>query len=128
MRAKEHLRINIVGGAVIGGLRNVYRQSKRRKQDPSSSFKWGEFLVAVLLAAIATATTYRLPDKIEPATNWKHRGPFHSWAVLAASVIGAVAAYLFTFLPLWVRDAVADAFLGNALHLAADATTPMGLN
>ncbi len=33
MRAKEHLRINIVGGAVIGGLRNFYRQSKRRKQD-----------------------------------------------------------------------------------------------
>ena len=128
MRAKEHRRINIVGGAVIGGIRNFYRQSKRRKQDPSSSFKWGEFLFVVLLSVAATVATYKLPDLIEPATNWNHRGPFHSWAVLVASLIGAIVVYFATFLPLWVRDAASDALVGNALHLAADATTPMGLN
>ena len=29
MRAKEHRRINIIGGVVIGGLRNIKRQAER---------------------------------------------------------------------------------------------------
>ena len=125
-RAKEHRRINIIGGVVIGGLRNVKRQTERMKLDPSRSFDWGELLVSVALSGAATLATYRVPDMIEPADSWDHRGSFHSVTVLALSA-GAALAVQETNLPPLIRDAISDAFTGNALHLAADARTKMGL-
>lgn len=125
-RAKEHRRINIIGGIVIGGLRNIKRQTERMELDPSLSFDLGELLVSVALSGAATTATFRVPDIIEPANNWDHRGSFHSYTVLALSVGGALAVQEANLHPL-IRDAISDALMGNALHLAADARTKMGL-
>lgn len=68
-----------------------------------------------------------LPDFIEPGRSSDHRGGFHSWRALVASLIlAAMGLYLMPRDPLLYHPAF---FLpwGYAAHLLADALSPSGL-
>jgi membrane-bound metal-dependent hydrolase YbcI (DUF457 family) len=73
-----------------------------------------------------------MPDVLEPATDWTHRGLGHSRRVLkfsaeifAATGLTGLFSYLIpALLPSYV---ISSFFLGYAMHLLADATTPAGL-
>jgi membrane-bound metal-dependent hydrolase YbcI (DUF457 family) len=74
-----------------------------------------------------------LPDILEPATNSKHRGIFHSWWALKCIVciFGiSVAITLVLALPESTKGivfAVSCCALGYSFHLLADSTTRRGL-
>jgi len=73
-----------------------------------------------------------MPDVIEPAHTWSHRGIIHSrramkvsgWLFAFTAIFGVFQA----FDPqLSLSYLVSGFFLGYVLHLLADATTPAGL-
>jgi len=73
-----------------------------------------------------------IPDLLEPATNWMHRGTCHSKRALKFTVkvfaivvlIGLLSFFFSTFLIFYI---IASFFLGYIAHLLADATTTVGL-
>ncbi|MCK9580842.1 MAG: metal-dependent hydrolase [Methanoregula sp.] len=73
-----------------------------------------------------------IPDIIEPATSFRHRGLFHSVGVLVAMIllfgstalIALVIAFFSEFSGFYL---VSCFFLGYLFHLLADSITPMGL-
>lgn len=80
------------------------------------------WLIGVFLAVLGSV----IPDKIEPATHWTHRGTFHSKKTLKISgQVFVVAAALGLFTPIFYY--VSCFFLGYAFHLLADSTTKVGL-
>jgi membrane-bound metal-dependent hydrolase YbcI (DUF457 family) len=90
---------------------------------PASTMLMGFF--AALLGSV-------MPDVIEPARTWSHRGSGHSRRAMrfAASVFVFTAMLgLFQYFDpsLALSYIVSCFFLGYALHLLTDATTPAGL-
>ena len=73
-----------------------------------------------------------MPDVMEPARDWTHRGLCHSRrAMKIAAGIFAITALLGLF-QVFIRDLflaylASGFFLGYAVHLLADSTTPAGL-
>jgi len=74
-----------------------------------------------------------LPDTLEPATNSKHRGVFHSWRVLKCivSIFGfSLVISLILLLPdvtKLIVFGISCFALGYSFHLLADSTTKRGL-
>ncbi len=108
-----------VGAAVaVGGL-----VLASEKDQPDTS--------AMLLAASGLAYFFgTLPDILEPAHHPNHRQFFHSWAIAGMVGYGIYKAYR------WETETTAQKcvrFAGMVIggtylvHLAMDATTPMGL-
>jgi len=87
----------------LSGLPPVYR-----------SAAWLSVILAVLLFGLSIAARSLFP----------HRGPVHSLAFGAAATLSVVTATLILSGSLWIPLAFA---WGWATHLAADATTKMGL-
>jgi len=90
---------------------------------PTNTMLMGFF--AVLFGSV-------MPDVLEPATDWTHRGLGHSRRALKFSVeifaISALLGLFSFFIPDLSPSYVASGFfLGYAVHLVADATTPAGL-
>ncbi len=86
----------------------------------------------LLYAFIAVVLGSNLPDILEPATSWTHRGVFHSKKALkliekifiATVFIGILVYVIYIFSIFYV---ISNFFLGYALHLLADSTTKVGL-
>ena len=90
---------------------------------PANTMLMGFF--AALLGSV-------VPDVLEPARTWTHRGLGHSRRALKFSAeIFAISALvgLFSFFitDLALSYVVSGFFLGYGVHLLADATTPAGL-
>jgi membrane-bound metal-dependent hydrolase YbcI (DUF457 family) len=85
----------------------------------------GLFAAGILAAAFGSL----LPDLLEPATNARHRGLFHSRRVLECAVLFFLAAAALTVLaPGTLLPLACSAFLlGYAAHLLADSLTRAGL-
>ena len=117
MRSSGHIGIGIIAflgyACVIGGIVSTIN-------DP---WIWGG--VAVVIGSI-------IPDWIEPATSYWHRGLFHSSGTLMAvgllfgstALIAVIIAFLSTFSAFYI---ISCFFLGYLFHLLADSITPMGL-
>jgi membrane-bound metal-dependent hydrolase YbcI (DUF457 family) len=73
-----------------------------------------------------------IPDILEPASNWMHRGLGHSKRALkfigkifiVTAFLGALAFFNSLFFIFYI---ISSFFLGYVAHLLADATTPVGL-
>jgi len=117
MNSRVHIAIGIIVfflyaygiGSVANSLRHLWI--------------WG--LAAVVIGSIT-------PDIIEPATNYRHRGIFHSYRALFAVIFlfgGAalVAPGVAFFSDLSAFYLASCFFLGYLSHLLADSITPMGL-
>jgi len=76
-------------------------------------------ILSVLIGSI-------IPDIIEPATNWKHRGYGHSKRILIRL---AQFLLLFSFIAIFFQYVliVSSFLLGYLIHLLADSTTKIGL-
>jgi len=84
------------------------------------------FLSAFFPAIIGSGIGSLLPDLIEPAIDYKHRGFFHSKRMLKYLVIPLLISFpLMFFVPLF--DWVFFGLIGYEMHLIADSTTTMGL-
>lgn len=117
MRSSEHIGIGIIVflgySWVIGGIVSTIN-------DP---WIWGG--AAVVIGSI-------IPDWIEPATSYRHRGLFHSFSTLMAvgllfgstALIAVITAFLSAFSAFYL---ISCFFLGYLFHLLADSITPMGL-
>src|SRR5512136_2232169 len=86
----------------------------------------------MLLGFFAVAFGSVMPDALEPAWTWSHRGLGHSRrAMKGAAELFAVSAVLglFQFLDpmLTFSYIISGFFLGYAVHLLADSVTPAGL-
>jgi len=82
----------------------------------------GLWLVGAFAAAIGSV----IPDLLEPAKHWTHRGTFHSKKALNLTIwIFAITAIFSLFLSLFFY--LSSFFLGYMLHLLADSTTKVGL-
>ena len=85
-----------------------------------------------ILGIIAVVTGSLIPDILEPATSYRHRGLFHSVMAFIASVflfgstalIAVAIAFFSDFSAFYIASCF---FLGYMFHLLADAMTPMGL-
>ena len=67
-----------------------------------------------------------LPDIIEPADHYRHRAFFHSRSLLKYLLIGTLVSLVLSF-PVPIFWFMFYACIGYVMHLAADATTKMGL-
>jgi len=117
MNSREHIGIGIIAffmyayfiGNIVSSINNAWI--------------WG--VVAVVIGSI-------IPDIIEPATSFRHRGLFHSVGALIAMVflfgstalIALAVAFFSEFSAFYL---VSCFFLGYLFHLLADSITPMGL-
>jgi membrane-bound metal-dependent hydrolase YbcI (DUF457 family) len=80
------------------------------------------WLIGAFLAVLGSV----IPDKLEPATHWTHRGKFHSKKTLSlAEKIFAGTALIALFTPIFYY--ISCFFLGYVFHLLADSTTKVGL-
>lgn len=86
-------------------------------------FGWGEWWGFVIIGA---AMGIMLPDKLEPATNYKHRDFFHSGKMLKILLIATLVAFGFGFLIKWAWW-LTGLCVGCVIHLLRDSTTTMGL-
>ncbi len=86
----------------------------------------------VLLGFFAALFGSVMPDVLEPARTWSHRGLAHSRkALTGAAELFAVTAFLGLFMyldgSLSLSYVVSGFFLEYAFHLLADSLTPAGL-
>jgi len=86
----------------------------------------------ILICFFAALFGSVMPDVLEPARDWTHRGLCHSRrAMRFTAEIFAVTAVLGLFQvydhDLFMAYLASGFFLGYAMHLLADATTPAGL-
>jgi len=84
---------------------------------------WG--IIVVVIGSL-------IPDFLEPATSYRHRGLFHSLRAFKASVFLFGSTALFAvgiafFSEFSVFYLASCFFLGYMFHLIVDAITPMGL-
>jgi len=73
-----------------------------------------------------------MPDVLEPARDWTHRGIGHSRRAMKTSLWIFVATAVLGLFQIWNHELflsylASGFFLGYALHLLADSTTPAGL-
>jgi membrane-bound metal-dependent hydrolase YbcI (DUF457 family) len=86
----------------------------------------------IIYAAIGAILGSIIPDVIEPASNWMHRGIGHSKRALKLTgkifvitgLLGVLSYFHSIFFNFYI---IASFFLGYVAHLLADATTPVGL-
>jgi len=117
MRSREHIGIGILAflgyayviGSIVGAI-----------NDP---WIWG--VIAAVIGSV-------IPDKIEPATSFRHRGLFHSMGALRTAgllfgVSALTAVIIAFFSPFPAFYIISCFFLGYFFHLLADSITPMGL-
>ena len=88
-------------------------------------FPWIYGLIIVSIGSI-------LPDILEPATSWRHRGIFHSMRVLLIilplfCIVSLITLIVSFFSPSNLFYYLACFFLGYAFHLLVDSLTPRGL-
>jgi membrane-bound metal-dependent hydrolase YbcI (DUF457 family) len=86
----------------------------------------------ILLGFFAALFGSVMPDVLEPPRHWTHRGLSHSRrAMKFAAELFALTAVLgffqYSIHGLYLSYLASGFFLGYALHLLADATTPAGL-
>jgi membrane-bound metal-dependent hydrolase YbcI (DUF457 family) len=86
----------------------------------------------ILIGLFAALFGSVMPDVLEPATSWTHRGLGHSRRAMKFSawvfVFTAVLGLFQIFDPsLSLSYLISGFFLGYALHLLADSITPAGL-
>jgi membrane-bound metal-dependent hydrolase YbcI (DUF457 family) len=87
---------------------------------------------SILLGLFAAFFGSVMPDVLEPARDWAHRGFCHSRRVMKFTAeIFAVTALVGLF-QMFIHDLflvylASGFFLGYAVHLLADSTTPAGL-
>lgn len=109
-----HVLIGAIGGALL------YVVHKRWMGEPIS-------LAGLLFAAGLGAMAATIPDLLEPPIHPNHRGTAHS----ALALLGVAYTAMETVSSDALTDADKELILalaaGYASHLAADATTPMGL-
>lgn len=79
----------------------------------------GEYLVWSFIGVL-------VPDRLEPANNYKHRSFFHSKRMLKKLVLVMLICFGIGFFAHWLWY-VSSFALGYIVHLLGDATTPMGL-
>jgi hypothetical protein len=120
MNRREHLFIGIVIFFVYNFINNFLINSVINPILGISPN--GLWLVGAFAAALGSV----IPDQIEPATHWTHRGRFHSkktlnliiWFFAITAVISLVSSPFFY---------VSSFFLGYMFHLLADSITEVGL-
>ena len=79
-----------------------------------------------LVGACAVTLGSVIPDQMEPATHWTHRGTFHSKKTLDYTMkLFLITAVMSLFL--WPFYYIASFFLGYTFHLLADSMTKVGL-
>jgi membrane-bound metal-dependent hydrolase YbcI (DUF457 family) len=117
MNSSEHIGIGIIAffayAYFIGNIASSI----------NNPLIWG--VVAVVIGSI-------IPDVIEPATSYRHRGLFHSFSALlvifflfgSTALIALVISFFSEFSAFYLWSCF---FLGYLFHLLADAITPMGL-
>jgi len=86
----------------------------------------------VLMGFIISLLGSIMPDVLEPARHWNHRGICHSRRAMKFAAMGFVLTagpgLLQAFYPaLSLSFVLSSFFLGYALHLLADSTTPAGI-
>jgi membrane-bound metal-dependent hydrolase YbcI (DUF457 family) len=86
----------------------------------------------IVFGAIAVVLGSIIPDVLEPATNWMHRGLGHSKRALkfTAELFGitALIGLITVIIPIFfISYVISSFFLGYVAHLLADSTTPVGL-
>ncbi|PKL69952.1 MAG: hypothetical protein CVV30_00835 [Methanomicrobiales archaeon HGW-Methanomicrobiales-1] len=117
MNSREHIFIGIIAffmyayfiGNIVSSINNA--------------LIWGA--AAVVIGSI-------IPDFIEPATSYRHRGFFHSFGTLVVifclfgltALIALGIAFFSEFSAFYLASCF---FLGYLFHLLADSITPMGL-
>lgn len=117
MRRQTHLVIGII--SFLAYTYPLYLLLKI----PTSTILMGLF--AVLFGSV-------IPDVLEPARTWAHRGRGHSrramrfsaWLFAFTAVLGLFQVYIHEF---YLSYLISGFFLGYAVHLFADSTTPAGL-
>ena len=79
-----------------------------------------------LIGAFAAAFGSVIPDQIEPANHWTHRGTFHSIRALNfTTYCFAITAFIGLFFS--PSFYIASFFLGYMFHLLVDSKTKVGL-
>ena len=86
----------------------------------------------MLIGFFAALSGSVMPDVLEPARDWTHRGLCHSRRAMRITAYGfAFTAVIGLFQvidpELYLSYLVSGFFLGYAMHLVADSTTPAGL-
>jgi membrane-bound metal-dependent hydrolase YbcI (DUF457 family) len=89
-------------------------------------------LNTMLTGFFATAFGSVMPDVLEPARTWSHRGRCHSrramkfsvWIFAFTAVLGLFQVYIHDLYLVYLTSGF---FLGYAVHLLADSMTPAGL-
>jgi hypothetical protein len=120
MNRGEHIFIGIVIFFVYNFLNNSIINGIL--QPIFSISVTGNWLIGVILAVMGSV----VPDFIEPASHWTHRGVFHSKKMLQYSTLfflitGMIGLFSVIF---YYFSCLA---LGYMFHLIADSTTKMGL-
>jgi len=110
---------------VIGLLAFVAYSVVLDTLNKTAGFPWVIGLIVVCLGSV-------LPDILEPARSWRHRGMFHSLGalviVLPLFCISSLVTIIVSFFPHPAPFYYASCFfLGYVFHLLADSVTPMGL-
>lgn len=91
-------------------------------------FFWinGTDIQIISLSYLGLLTGSIIPDLIEPATDWKHRGFYHSKRILKQLtkifLLFSLISVLFQILLI-----ISSFLLGYVIHLLADSTTKVGL-
>jgi membrane-bound metal-dependent hydrolase YbcI (DUF457 family) len=86
----------------------------------------------IIYGGIGAAIGSIIPDILEPATDWTHRGVCHSKRALKftgkifaiTAILGLLSFFIAMFSIFYI---LASFFLGYVAHLIADSTTTVGL-
>ena len=123
MNRKEHLRIGTICGIGMGMTYLFIKYNKKKKLESK------DLLIAGGIFGVCTSASI-LPDLIEPATNPRHRGIFHSELLLITELVIFVKSLIDKkdISEIEVMEILKLAGLvGYGSHLLADSTTPAGL-
>ena len=117
MRREWHL--------AIGGIAFLFYQYFIEIINTTTNYPW---LFGLFVAALGSA----VPDIVEPASGWRHRGFCHgkgtlNLMILLFSISALIALSSSPFPDLLFIYLASCFFLGYMFHLLADSLTPMGL-
>jgi membrane-bound metal-dependent hydrolase YbcI (DUF457 family) len=116
MNKPEHIAIGIIAFLIFTGLYSVIKI-------PVNWIGYG--FIGVIIGSI-------LPDILEPAKSWMHRGVGHSKRTLKMLgmifAVNAILALFSFFINIFsIFYVISCCLLGYIVHLLADATTNVGL-
>jgi membrane-bound metal-dependent hydrolase YbcI (DUF457 family) len=109
----------------IGGLAFSLYQFFIEIINKTTNYPW---IFGFFVAALGST----VPDLLEPASGWRHRGLCHSRGalnlmILLFSISAVIALISSPFPDLFCIYLASCFFLGYAFHLLADSLTPLGL-